>query len=372
MQEVFTKQREWMKEYGFDGMVTLSPENTAYLIGTPVPSQSAIRSRHVATILTKDKDPIVICVNIEEELVKKNSWVEPSRVFSYNEFLEDPMVVAAGKLLELGLGNKKVGIELDYLPAKDFSTLIKAAPNIEFVNGSALLADMRKQKMEYEIDLIEEFASKAEEVILSAFDGVQAGSTEKDIYRLISKGFLAMGGETLNGCIASGERSSMLNAQATERVLKKGDIIRLDLVGTKKGYWCDVCRTAVVGEPTEEQSRIWDIVVKSHDNILKKLKPDIDTYDIYIDFAEEFKRAGYNASIDFVAHGLGISVHEEPYINKFTHNYLKKDMVMCVEPIYIVPGISGFHLENEVIITSNGHRLISSKRPYDKLIVVRA
>lgn len=372
MKEVFVRQREMMKEYGLDGMVTMAPENIGYMIGTLVPSQSAIRSRHAITIVTMDQDPVTICVNVEEELVKKNSWISPSRVYSYNEFLKDPMVLAAEKMAEMGLENKKVGIEYNYLPAKDYLTLTKVAPKILFVDAASLIEDMRKQKMKYELEFIEEFAVGAEDVIYSAFEGVKAGMTEMDIYRIVSKGFAAMGGETLNGCIASGERSSMLNAQATDRVLKEGDIVRLDLVGTKKGYWCDVCRTAVVGKPTDEQNRIWDIVVKSHDNIIKQIKPGVDTYDIYRNFAEEFRQAGYEASVDFVAHGLGLSVHEEPYINKFTHNILKENMAMCVEPIYIIPGVSAFHLENEVLVTGNGHRVISSKRPYDRLAEIRA
>lgn len=370
MIEMLTKQRELMKEYRFDAMVTMSTENIAYLIGTPVPSQLTIRSRHVIVIVPMDQDPVVICVNIEEELIKNNSWMPADRVYSYNEFLTDPIVMAAEKMKELGLDGKRVGIEFNYLPAKDYLTLRQVAPNIEFVNGQDLLDEMRKIKFQFELDFIEAFGKRAEDVIFSAFEGVHAGSTEMDIYRILMQGFSEIGGEKPSLIVASGERSSMLNAGPTDRVLKEGDLVRIDLVGTKKGYYCDVCRTAVVGKPSEEQARIWKIVTDSFDNIVRQLKPGVDTHDIYMDYAKKFKESGYQASIDFVAHGVGISCHEEPYINSFKHNILKKDMCMCVEPIYIVPGVGGYQFENEIFITDDGCRIISLNRPYHELPVI--
>lgn len=371
MHQIFKTQREFMKEFGFDGMVTLSPENTAYMIGTPVPSQPNIRSRHVATICTMKHDPIVICVNIEEELVKKQSWIEPNRVYSYNEFTTDPIVLLAEKLIELGLDGCKVGIEFNYLPAKDYLTLIKFAPHIQFVDGAGLLDEMRKIKFQYELDFIERFGKGAEDVIFSAFEGVSAGDTELDIYRILMNGWSQMGGDRPGLLIATGERSSMLNAGPTSRVLRKGDMVRIDLVGTKNGYYCDVCRTAVVGEPTHQQAEIWDVVVKTHDNIISQLKPGVDTHEIFLDYEKRFRATGYEPSTLFVGHGLGISAHEEPYINPYSHNILRPGMAMCVEPIYIVPGQMGFQLENEIFITEDGCKVISSRRPYDKLPQIR-
>ena len=369
--EMVSKQRELMKEVGFDAMITLSPENIAYFIGTPVPSQPNIRSRHVAAVVPMEQDPIVICVTIEEELVKKQSWMDPNRVYSYNEFTTDPIVMMAEKLVELGLDGKTVGIEFNYLPAKDYLTLRKVVPNINFVDGAGLLDEMRKIKFQFELDFLEEFGSGAEDVIFSAFEGVSAGSTELDIYRILMNGWSKMGGDKPGLLIATGERSSMLNAGPTSRVLKKGDMVRIDLVGTKKGYYCDVCRTAVVGAPSTAQAKIWDVIVKSHDNIIRQLKPGVDTHDIFEDYAKQFRATGYEPSTMFVGHGLGISAHEDPYINPYSHNILKPGMAMCVEPIYIVPGVEGFQLENEIFITENGCRVISSKRPYDKLPQIR-
>lgn len=373
MHVLFERMRDQMKENGLDGLVTLSPENTGYVIGVNVPTQSTIRSRHVITVLTMDQDPLTVCVNIEEELVKRESRIDPSRVFAYNEFTTDPMVLAAEKMLEMGLSGKKVGIEYCYLPTKDYNTLCKAAPSIQFVDASLVFEDLRKQKMAEELEIIQALAGGAEDVIFSAFEGSKAGDTENDMYRIVNKRFSEIGGEKLTVLtIASGDKSIMLNSPPSDRVLKKGDIVRIDLIGTMKGYLCDVCRTAVVGEPTARQNNIWRLLVESHDNVIAQIKPNVNTHDIFDDFDKKMLAAGFPASIDFVGHGLGLGLHEEPYINRFTHNILKENMVLCVEPVYIDGMTAGYQLENEILVTADGCKVISSKRPYDKLPIIKA
>ncbi|HHW93027.1 MAG TPA: aminopeptidase P family protein [Clostridiaceae bacterium] len=372
MQEIFDKQRDVMKEYGFDGLVTMSPENTQYVIGVNVPTQSTVRSRLVVSTITHHEDPVTVCVNIEEELVKTESWLDPDRVFSYNEFTVDPIVFAAEKMIEMGLKGGKVGIEFDYLSAKDYLKLKEVVPEIEFVDASRAFEDMRKIKMDWEIEVIRSLASGAEKVIFSAFDGVKAGMTENDMFAICNKVFSEIGGDKLTiMTIASGEKSTMLNSPPSDRILQKGDVVRLDLIGTKQGYLCDVCRTAVVGVPTERQSRIWELLVDSHDRIIAQIKPGVNTHDIFDDFDVNMQKAGFPASIDFVGHGLGLGLHEEPYINRFTHNILQEKMVLCVEPIYIDAPIAGYQLENEILVTKDGCEILSGSRPYDKLAFIR-
>lgn len=371
MQEVIKAQQKLMSEFKMDGLVAMTPENFGYVSGVMVPTQTTVRSRHAIHILNKEGQSEAVVVNIEESLVKSASWLNTAHITAYNEFTQDPIQIAAQKMLELGLDGKRVGIEMNYLPYKDYLKLIRAVPSIELVDAQELFENLRKQKLSFEIERIEAFGRQTEDVIYSAFAGVRAGMTENDIKSIIVKGFSEIGGDKLTVLtIGSGERSCFLNAPATDRILKPGDVIRLDLVGIdKKGYYCDVCRTAVVGEPTDEQNLIWSRLVQSHDTIVDKLRPGVDTKDIYDDFRNQFKEWNYPA-VDFVGHGLGLSLHEEPYIGRYAHNILKADMAMCVEPIMIKPGCFGLHLENEVLITSSGCKVISAKYPYDKLFKI--
>ncbi|MEA4962990.1 Xaa-Pro peptidase family protein [Lutispora sp.] len=371
MHEVIKAQQELMREYNLDGLVAMTPENFGYVSGVMVPTQVTVRSRHAIHILNAQGQSKTVVVNIEEGLVKSSSWLDSAHISSYNEFTQDPIVIAGQKMLDLGLDGKRVGIEMNYLPYKDYLKLVKAVPSIELVDAQELFEKLRKVKLFFEIERIEAFGSQAEDVIYSAFSGVHAGMTENDIKNIIVKGFSAIGGDKLTVLtVASGERSCFLNAPATDRVLKSGDVVRIDLVGVdKKGYYCDVCRSAVVGEPTDEHNLIWSRLVQSHDEIVSKIRPGADTKDIYDDFLRQFEEWNYPA-VDFVGHGLGLSLHEEPYIGRYARNILQAGMAMCVEPIMIKPDCFGFQLENEVLVTESGCKVISANKPYDKLFKI--
>lgn len=370
-QQILDLQKSMMSKYNLSALVTMAPENIGYVTGVIVPSQSTVRSRHVICITPFDQEPVVVVVNIEELLVKDNSWIDSQRIFSYNEFTQDPIVLAAQKMEELGLRGKRVGIELNYLPAKDYATLTKLLPDVEWVNAEEILASMRELKLEREIAAIEKFGNQAEDIIYHAFKQARVGMTEYDLANYLVNGFYAAGGDKLTMLVVtSGERSSFLNGAATDRQLKLGDMIRVDLIGTKKGYYCDVCRTAVVGDPTPEQLSTWQKLVQSHDDIIAQIKPGNSTKSIYENFRKQFVDYGLTP-VDFVGHGLGLTLHEEPYIGRYSDTNLKEDMVLCVEPIHVVPNVCGYQLENEVIVTKDGCRVITNKHDYCHLPIIK-
>ena len=370
-QQILDLQKDMMSRHNLSALVTMAPENIGYITGVMVPSQSTVRSRHVICITPLDQEPVVVVVNIEELLVKNNSWIDGKRIFSYNEFTQDPIVLAAQKIDELGLRGKRVGIELNYLPAKDYATLTKLLPDIEWVNAEEIFALMRELKLESEIATIEELGQQAESIIYHSFKHARVGMTEYELANYLINGFYAAGGDKLTMLVVtSGERSSLLNGAPTDRRLKPGDMIRVDLIGTKKGYYCDVCRTSVVGEHTPEQLSTWQKLVQSHDDIIAQIRPGNSTKRIYENFRKQFLEWGLTP-VDFVGHGLGLTLHEEPYIGRYSDTELKENMVLCVEPIYVIPNVCGYQLENEIIVTKEGCKVITNKYDYRRLPVIK-
>jgi len=147
-------------------------------------------------------------------------------------------------------------------------------------------------------------------------------------------------------------------------------MIRVDIFGTMSGYLSDVARTAVVGNPTAFQRQTWSKLMESRAITLKMIKPGAHTRDIYLAFSKKFKELGLKP-IDFVGHGMGLTLHEEPYINKFADTALEEGMVLCVEPYYMLPEKQmGFQIEDEVIVTSQGYELITNYRDSSELIEI--
>lgn len=374
-QELTKLQREMMEKYRLDALVTMSPENITYLTGTSVPTQITVRQREVAHILTMDCDPEVIIVNIEEPLMRMQGWIPGDKITAYNEFTQKPMMLTIETLKRMGVENKRIGFELSYVPATDLFMLQKELPDAEIVNADELYEEMRMVKLPFELRRIQEFGAQVEDVIYGVFANAKAGMTEKELQNMLVNGFNRIGGDKLNiPVVASGERSVLLNGAATDRVLKKGDLVRIDLIGLKNNYQCDCCRTAVVGDPDPVHLNIWEKVVCSHDDAIAKIRPGVGSKTIYDSFYNQFIEWGFDP-VAFVGHGLGLSLHEEPYINPYKNTLLRENMVLCVEPIITLDGCRGYQLENEVLVTGDGHQMITgtkSKYDYSKLPVIEA
>lgn len=372
MKEIVNLQREMMEKYNLDALVTMTPENITYITGASIPTQLTVRSREVIHVITKEHDPEVIVVSVEEPIMRAESWMPHNKIISYNEFTQSPIMLAAELLKKMGVANKRIGFELSYLPSTDMAVLSREFPHAEIVNADPIFEEMRLRKMKFELDRIMEFGGRIEDVIYNAFSSVQAGMTEKEIYNYLVKGFNDIGGDKMSvPVVASGERSCLLNGAPTDRVLQKGDIVRVDMMGIKKNYYCDCCRTAVVGEPESRHVNIWDKVVKAHDDAIARIKPGVDTKYIYDEFSKQFAEWGFDP-IAFIGHGLGLTLHEEPYINTYKSTILQENMVLCVEPIHVIDGVCGYQLENEVLVTADGHQMITgTKHPYHRLPVIR-
>ena len=370
MKEITDRQRSMLDKYRLDALVTMTPENITYVTGTAIPTQVTVRQREVIHIVTMDHDPEVIVVNIEEPIMRMQSWMPQDKITSYNEFTQSPIRLAVDVLRKMGMEKKRIGIEMSYLPTTDWEVLCRELPEAEFVNADPIYEEMRLVKMPFELDRILDLGSRIEDVIYGAFAGARAGMTEKDIYNMLVKGFNDIHGDKLNmPVVASGERSIMLNGAPTDRVLKKGDLVRVDMMGIKGNYYCDCCRTAVVGEPDERQRNIYAQLVKCHDEAIAKIRPGVSSMSVYNEFRAQFESCGFEP-IAFLGHGLGLTLHEEPYLNPYKETLLQENMVLCIEPIHCTE-TEGFQLENEILVTASGHKMITgTKHPYDRLAVI--
>ena len=177
--EVVRKQQELMKKHGLGALVAVSPEIIRYTTGVMIPTQSVIRERHALCITPATGDPVAVVVNIEENLVKSQSFIQDIR--SYNEFTDEPIVMLSDVLKEKGLEKETIGIELDYLPARRYELLKKEMPKTEFISCEDHFYELRTIKTQDELMLIEEIGRAAEESIYSAFSQLRSGMTEQDL-----------------------------------------------------------------------------------------------------------------------------------------------------------------------------------------------
>lgn len=366
--DVIQKQREAMRRDRLDAIIAVSPENFAYVTGFVVPSQPLMRWRHAMAIVTADGKTAIVSVDMEETTVRTRAPGIEIRV--WGEFTDDPMRTLAGLLTDLGLGGARIGLEFDYLPAGDFERLRRGLPKASFVPVEALLARLRQNKTPDELELLRRLSRISDAAIGAAFGAVRAGATEMDMAAALTRSVYAQGAEQFKLMIvATGERSQLPNVGPSDRILKAGDVCRIEIFSIIGGYHAGVCRTGVIGHAPPEAERIWTNLVACKHILLEKIRPGASTRAIYDAFLAKFGELKM-PPISFVGHGIGLHLHEDPYLGKYSDGALEAGMVLGIEPLVYRTGFGfGMQLKDVVAVTERGAELLSDATDNDRLIM---
>ena len=373
--EIIEKQTAAMRENGLDAIISCSPENFAYVSGFVVPSQPLIRHRHAMAIVTADGTKALFGVDMEASTIRRKQPEVPTRIWA--EFSDDPMVVLADQLNELGLGSARIAIEMDYLPAGDLMRLQAALPDARFAPAEGILARLRQIKTPGEIALLRKLSRIADQAIYDALASVDEGDSEMDIAGHLTRNVYSLGAEHFKLLIvATGERSVLPNVGPSDRVLKRGDVCRVEIFSVIDGYQAGVCRTAVVGQAPDHADDIWSHLVDCKYEIMDKVRPGASCRTIYDSFIAKLSQMNL-PPISFVGHGIGLHLHEDPYLGLTpvlgkpgSDAPIEENMVLGFEPLCYDTG-HGFGMQNKdmLLVTANGSELLSDYSNTDRLIV---
>lgn len=354
---VLGRVREGMARAGLDAVVAMSQDNATYLLGVGVPSHRLIRERRVAVLLPADGPPAVVAVTVEESFLQAN--LDGVEIRPYDEHTQTAMQVLAAVARDRGLAGGRIGVEMDFIPAEDHAELGRLLPRARLVDAAALFKQARWVKTPAELARIRHGGRIADEAVSEAFAAARAGMRERDLAVHMAEAFLRRGGDEVRMVVVgAGDRSSHPNAPPTDRVLRHGDIVRVDFLGCVGGYYTDCARTAVVGEPTAEQRRIYQALVAIHREVLGRVRPGMRTRDLYALYHARAREHRLNP-LRFLGHGLGLGLHEGPFIDAHTDVALEPGMVFAIEPVHFVPHEVGFHLEDVLLVTPQGPEVVT-------------
>jgi Xaa-Pro aminopeptidase len=369
-EEVIARQVRAMREAGLDVMVSISPENFAYVTGFLSPTQPLMRWRHAMALVTAGGQVALVVVDMEASTIRAKS-PPGTEIAVWREFEFDAMPVLADLLRKHGLAKAHIGIETDYLPASDFAALRELLPHARFTAAQAVLARLREIKTPEEIDILRRLSRIADRAITEAYRAVRAGSSEMDLAAALTRGVYAQGAEYFKLMIvATGERSVFPNVGPTGRILKHGDVCRVEIFPIIAGYHAGVCRTAAVGAPPPQAERIWANLTACKHLLLDAIKPGASSRAIYRLYLDKVGELGL-PPISFIGHGIGVHLHEDPYLGPTEDRILEAGMVLGIEPLIYQTGY-GFGMQNKdmVLVTRNGCELMSDHLDTDKLLIV--
>jgi Xaa-Pro dipeptidase len=207
---------------------------------------------------------------------------------------------------------------------------------------------------------------------------VKLGSSEMDIAGALTRNVYSLGAEHFKLLIvATGERSQLPNVGPSERRLQRGDVCRVEIFSVIGGYQAGVCRTAVVQQAPPHAERIWQHLVECKYLIMDMIKPGASCRTIYDAFIRKLSEMNL-PPISFVGHGIGLFLHEDPYLGKTPvlgktqDAQIEAGMVLGFEPLCYQTGY-GFGMQNKdmLLVTETGSELLSDYANTDKLLVIQ-
>jgi Xaa-Pro aminopeptidase len=278
---------------------------------------------------------------------------------------EDPYALAA-RILRAG----RYAIT-DATWAVHLLALDQATADCFFVAAGRALPLLRAVKDEDEIGRLRAAAEGADavfaQVVATPFEGRREMDVAADLDRLLRE----HGHDRVDFTIVgSGPNSASPHHHSGERVIARGDSVVMDFGGVANGYCSDITRTAFVGEPTEEQRRIYDTVHDAQQAAFDAVRPGVPAQEVDRAARAVISDAGYGPFfVHRTGHGIGIEIHEPPYIVEGNEILLQPGMTFSDEPGIYLPGKFGVRIEDQVVVTEDGaERLNEATR---ELTVVR-
>ena len=223
-----------------------------------------------------------------------------------------------------------------------------------FVEAEELLIQLRMIKDDDEIANIKRACEITDNCFEMLKSYIKPGLTEKQIARKIHDYYMDNSeGESFETIVASGENSSKPHAVPTDRVIEPQDIITIDMGCIVNGYCSDMTRTIFIGEPTEEQKNIYNLVLKNQKMALNQIRDGANIKTIVRGVESDFNVNGHTL-IHSLGHGVGLNIHEAPIVGIKNDTPLKENMVITDEPGIYIAGNFGVRIEDTVLVTKKG------------------
>ena len=358
-----------MARHGVEAVVAYSKENVTYCAGYVVPSMAlGIRNRQFAVAVNRDGQAGMLLSS--NELTEAEARASVRDLRPYDEFTDDPMEILAGLLNELGVSRARVGLELDAIPADRWERLRSLLPQVTWVDGGPVLAEARMVKSPHELEQMRQVTHIAHLAQSEAHAMVHEGMTERELSRAIVDRALAHGADSvLMVQVAAGERSGYSNPTPSDRPMRRGEMVKVDVSLSLGGYLSDTGHGVVIAEASPRQQEIWHKVADTLATVEDAVKPGISTGELWRIFTATFERHGISPSISFLGHGLGLSLHEEPFFAAHTDTPLEPGMTFAIEPVYYDTDGTQYFLEDNLALTESGLENLTTVLPHDLILI---
>ena len=328
------------------GAVVVAPSpDLAYLAGYDPPPLE----RLTLLVIPASGDPVLLVPMLERPLALESPLGAVAEVVGWTDG-EDPYRAAAGLLPG---GPVAVG---DRMWASHLLGLQRAAPEVTFGSASGVISRLRAVKDADELAALARAGRAADEAFRRICTARFEGRAEQDVARDLEVLLVEAGHARSDfAIVASGPNGASPHHEPGGRTIRARDAVVMDFGGVFGGYFSDTTRTVVVGEAPKGFPEVYDAVRTAHDAALAAIRPGVTAQDVDRAAREVIERAGYGERfIHRTGHGIGLELHEPPWIVEGNELELVPGMTFSVEPGIYLEGRFGVRIEDIVAVTGEG------------------
>lgn len=337
-----------LETFGIDGMIIISVPNIRYLTGFTGDASRLIVSNKGCAFVTDGRYTEQAANEIHEE-IEVFKWIDDNRygAQTYQKFIHE-------------FGIKRLGFESDVMTHAIHQKFIKGV-TVEMIPTSGIVEQQRMIKDEGEIALLKKACQISDKALELTVPFIEAGITERELSARLEFNMKMEGADDISfeTIILTGKRTSLLHGNPGDTKLQNGDLVQFDFGALYKGYHADMSRTFVIGKASDEQKKFYQIMQDAEMEAVKSLKhgvagnhPDAVVRSIIPDKYINHYYPG-------LGHGVGLVIHEEPFMKNTSDFTLQSGMVVTIEPGVYMPGWGGMRIEDTVQVTEGGYEILT-------------
>jgi Xaa-Pro aminopeptidase len=371
------KLQKLMKKRQMDILIVQSLDNFQYITGYRVPANINLLYylHRQGAILHVDSDqPIMLAGAADIFDVTHFHWIKDVRPTPINAGLWPKIIKKALKDHKIDGGTIGLDYTMQHVLAEKLKTELRE--NYKFVDGSEILETARAVKNEEEIKIHRRAVALAEVQMRAAIDSVREGVREVEVAAKAEFALRMADSEAFPAWslfVMSGDRAAYLERVASNKIIRRGEIVMIDGGCHYNGYYAEFSRHVMVGEPTREQKELYRVAWEAEQKAVKAIGPGVKASKIDAIARGIIKDAGYEKyqHPHITGHGHGLELHEAPMIGdigQVKEYILEPGMIVAIEPGIFKPGVGGVREEDIVLVTERGHEVLTRMGYEEKLL----
>ena len=371
----YTKLQNLMAGCDIDVLLVTNEPNVRYFTGLNTRLYKTVLRPIIALLpAAREREPILVVPEVLEATCLATTWVEDIRTNSecYGKQSNDVLDVLAGTIEELGLANGTMGMEFGAgqrlaLTHGELEALQSKLPKVNWTDATDLIWNLQMIKSSLEVEALQIACDISAVGIEAGFKALKPGMTERELYGVITSTYYKEGAEDHFLVFMSGAKGYQTrDAGASDHPFERGHFAKVDGGAIYKGYHTDFCRHIAMGPLLESQRNGMRASAQAGAAAIQAMRPGVPINELGTAADRVLTRAGYQFYMNSIGHGVGLHLHEPPWLDRANEKPIQEGMVLAIE-VGVVDADrfddGSYTFEENVLVTEEGGCVLTDKLP---------